>query len=431
MDQADIQAIVLIQLRQLLCREGLERRHVFVRIELGTLEHVVQVGFDKHLGARAVRRALEQEVVQPLGDQLSELKVETPVLVRLAHAAGQLKCRTLDLKELPIAAAPVAPASLETIMEETKPLIEHFEQQLAAAAVKLKSSESTSATSANQVAYYALHEQVFHCNELLKSARYRLSIDAAPRINPMQGAPEAVRRNQLSTRYVATKRFLREYMADEDLRESIAQDGADADLLALSPEALAERIRRAVRLTQVTLDNVDQPRHWLFGMESLSRPMGGYESWVQHKSQFSFCGILWACLSSHWQYDVKPIRELGDFAVVSGVAIAGLLRAIAGTYTVGGARGRDLYVLRALEIPSELVGSTEPGHELATWLSSQPVLSEMGFNPPPLGQRYPHDTIRGTIGDEVIDHASGRRLDWRPNELNEVKPWADWWVDTL
>ncbi len=79
LDPSDIQKIVLIQLRLLLAREGLKRRHVFVRIERGTLDHVVKVGFDKHLGrAGRASGALKQEIVQPLGDQLSELTVSSP-----------------------------------------------------------------------------------------------------------------------------------------------------------------------------------------------------------------------------------------------------------------------------------------------------------------------------------------------------------------
>ncbi len=436
LDQSDIQKIVLIQLSMLLAREGLKRRHVFVRIERGTLDHVVKVGFDKQLGARAVRRALEQEIVQPLGDQLSELNVTEPVLIRVSRRAEQLNCETLTMQELPVPPAPVLPA-LEQLVEQAKPLLERFEEQLAHASAQLKSGDPSKAQ-ANQVAYYTLHEQVFHCNQLLKSARYRLSIHQAPRLSPMQGLPEAVRRNQVSHRNAGTRRIMREWMADEDLRETISRDDADPSLMDLPLETLAEHLQRGLSMAQVMLDHVDEPRHWLLGVETLSRPIDdqrGSGANASYKSYFLepelyFATCLWECLANEWHYDLKTIEGLENFQIVSGVAVAGLLQALAGTYVVDGElKGRDLCAVRALPLPDNYMELN-----LTAWLADQPVLIKDGFAPAPPGQRYGFDTIRGTIGEELIDHASGNRMrltrDWLGDDLTSKK-WADWWLDTL
>lgn len=431
LDQADIQKIVLIQLRLLLAREGLKRRHVFVRIERGTLDHVVKVGFDKHLGARAVRRALEQEIVQPLGDQLSELTVNAPVLIRVSRQAEQLSCQTLSMQELPPLAAPAPNPSLDVLVEQAKPLIAKFEEQLAEASIRLKSGPASDKSNANQVAYYTLHEQVFHCNQLLKSARYRLSNSLAPRLSPMQGLPEAVRRNQVSNRGAGSRRIMREWLVDEDLRETISKEDADPVLLDMPLETLAEHLQRGLRMAQSLLDNVDEPRHWLLGMETLSRPVDdttGRPHRPRYMNYFMdpeiyFVTCLWECLSDEWHYDVKEIPGLENFQVVSGVAVAGLLRALAGTYVVEGhAKGRDLCTLRALPLPDDYESLNLPA-----WLAERPVLSVDGF-------AAGFEIIRGTIGSELVDHASGHRMrlnkEWREDGPTPKK-WANWWLDTM
>ncbi len=439
LDKADIQKIVLIQVRMLLAREGLKRRHVFVRIERGTLDHVVEVGFDKQLGARAVRRALEQEIVQPLGDQLSELTLNAPVLIRVSRHAGQLNCQTLSMNEVSLPASGPTTPGLETIVEQAKPLIERFEAQLAEASTKLKSGgTSSSESSANQVAYYTLHEQVFHCNQLLKSARYRLASHAGPKLSPMQGVPEAVRRNQISMRGAGSRRIMREWMADEDLRETIAKEDTEAAHLDMPLETLAEHLRRGLCMAQSMLNNVDEPRHWLFGVETLSRPVDdprGSEYRSRYAKyylspEFHFMTQLWECLSTEWQYDVKAIQDMDDFQIVSGVAVAGLLQSIAGTYIVEGkAHGRDLCVVRALPLPENYAEL-----DITAWMATQPVLDANGFSPAPAGQLHAFDSIRGTIGEEIIDHVSGSRIRVSNQWMLDApasKRWAEWWLDSL
>lgn len=435
--QSDIEKIVLIQLRHLLAREGLKRRHVFVRIERGTLDHVVKVGFDKQLGARAVRRALEQEIVQPLGDQLSELKVDAPVLIRVSRQAEQLSCQTLSMHELPMPAAPAPRPNLETLVEQAKARVEQFEEQLAEASVRLKSDDS-SGGNASKIAYYTLHEQVFHCNQLLKSARYRLTSTHQPRLSPMQGLPEAVRRNQVSYRGAGARRIMREWMADVDLRETVSKDDADPALLDMPIEALAEHLQRGLSMAQTMLDNVDQPRHWLLGMESLSRPIdetvgrsfrSKYMNYFMDPEIF-FVNCLWECLADEWHYDVKEIAEHPNHRIISGVAVSGLLQAVAGTYVVeGDSKGRDLCALRALAMPDDYSQL-----RISDILAKQPVLSDAGFNAAPPGQAYGFDTIRGTIGAEIVDHASGQRMrlskDWK-DDGPTPKKWANWWLDTM
>ncbi|MGN6545060.1 MAG: AAA family ATPase [Aureliella sp.] len=442
--ETDIAAIVLIQLRHLLGREGLKRRNVFVRVEREALEHVVKVGFDKRLGARAVRRALESEIVQPLGDQLSELAVEAPVLMRVSRQAGEITCHTLELEEIEPPALRPRP-SLEQVVDVAKGMVERFDAELAAASNKLKASESSQEISANRVAYYTLHEHVFHCNSLLKSARYRLSLAARPRLTPVQGSPAAVKRSSTSGRGAGTRRMLREWMAEEDLRESIAKEESEQAHLEMSLEALTERLLNHLRLADAMLASVAAPRRWLLGMETLSRSnedlLGKEHAAARLRNYFLepelfFFHNLIECLDDQWQYEVAVVPQLENYCVVAGVSVAGLLGAVAGTYVSEGTSDeRDLCALRALPLPAEVEMADIP-----KWIAERPILTEAGFSPQPAWQTHPSATIRGAIGNEVVDFLSGSRLrlfagalspsGWVDNPPTSAD-WADWWIGTL
>ncbi len=60
-----------------------------------------------------------------------------------------------------------------------------------------------------------------------------------------------------------------------------------------------------------------------------------------------FLDCLIDCLEQQWQYETIKVDGLDNYRLVSGVAIAGLLRAVAGLYVVEGRlQGRDLCALR-------------------------------------------------------------------------------------
>ncbi len=439
LSEADIKNIVLLQLRLLLSRDGLKRRHVFVRIEKNALDQVVKVGFDKQLGARAVRRALESEIVQPLGDQLSELAVDRPVLMRVSHRDGRLDCSTLDLEEVSRHSQRATP-TLEVLVEKARPLIDRLEKHLAKVSESLKREQSDADLRASKLTYYALHEHVFHCNDFFKAARYRLQLAASPKLSPVQGSPTGKRNT--SIRGVGTKRLLRDWMADEDLRETIQTADKEHAHLELSNDSLAHRFLQHLLLASTMLSGLDGPRRWLLGMESLSRPDDSRDrsadgSLRQRLSSYYiepeafFLSCLQQCLESEWQYDVHPIEGIDNYSVVSGVAVSGLLQALAGLYvTESTSSGRDLCCLRAMPIDSAISDDELPGV-----IAAQPLLSPEGLTAVPAGQLHSHRQIRGEIAEEVVDYVSGSRLHLGGSLLVETMPtleaWSRWWIDTL
>ncbi|MBX2800889.1 MAG: AAA family ATPase [Myxococcales bacterium] len=97
-----IRHIARIQLGQLLGREGMLRRTLIVEVDDEVLEWVSGLGFDPELGARALKRALERELVGPIADAVVPLAVDEPAVLTLTAREGggvQLEASPLPLRE--------------------------------------------------------------------------------------------------------------------------------------------------------------------------------------------------------------------------------------------------------------------------------------------------------------------------------------------
>ncbi len=76
-------------LQQVLQREGFLRRQCLATIDEAAIRQVAEAGFHPELGARALKRAIEREVVAPLAARLAAVHQATPVVITiLASAAG-------------------------------------------------------------------------------------------------------------------------------------------------------------------------------------------------------------------------------------------------------------------------------------------------------------------------------------------------------
>ncbi len=90
LERKDIRSIAELQLQQLLQRDGMLRREIFARVQQNVMDWVVERGFDRELGARAIKRALETHLVEPLGDLLSQTSTATSLWADISLRDKQL-----------------------------------------------------------------------------------------------------------------------------------------------------------------------------------------------------------------------------------------------------------------------------------------------------------------------------------------------------
>ncbi|HEY9839310.1 MAG TPA: AAA family ATPase [Candidatus Obscuribacterales bacterium] len=84
LSREEIARIAGLLIGKLFAREGLVRRRSMLRIHPAAMEQVIDLGYHPQLGARALKRALERQLAQPVGMALAELRPDTPTLIAIA-----------------------------------------------------------------------------------------------------------------------------------------------------------------------------------------------------------------------------------------------------------------------------------------------------------------------------------------------------------
>lgn len=78
-----MQSIALMQFRDVLSRDGLQRRSVLIDVDPNAIRETAARGYDPAMGARALKRQIEQDLVQPAAEVLAATKTDQPTMLRL------------------------------------------------------------------------------------------------------------------------------------------------------------------------------------------------------------------------------------------------------------------------------------------------------------------------------------------------------------
>lgn len=98
--RSDISRIADLLIRDVLLREGLVRRKCVLRVEPAALERIIDEGFDPVLGARALKRAIEQQLAQPVAERLAQGLPETITLIDIYPVPGSIRVAVQGLTEV-------------------------------------------------------------------------------------------------------------------------------------------------------------------------------------------------------------------------------------------------------------------------------------------------------------------------------------------
>lgn len=442
LDAEDIKQIVQIQLEQVLARDGIKRRRVFVAIDEKAIQSVVDAGFDAQLGARAVRRMLEREVIQPLGDELSGLSLNQPTLVRIVENDRKLQCRT-QLLSIAVRREYETNADLEQLAAAGKTLHAKLDSHLTSIADELRARDEELKLHNHNASYYSLREQVYHCGELLKVARFRLSQKSEPRFDAVP-SPSAVKRKADGYRTVGTKRFLREWTGEEDLRQTIAEGQSERKLESYSNRDLASQLSESLILANALVEAALTPRRWLLGIKLLTTDAEYQRRLEFHRSvndylvlhgmidSPSILPLLANCLKNRFQYEVVGDGLIHGYFVVSGVSLIGLVGPLLGTYqTKVKHQAAHLRALHAIPITGN--PSSEELNEIIR--AESMAIGNAALHSPP-EQLIPSDVIRGSMGREIVDYTSGSRcLAFKYENLLRIEAnrerFRRWWIQCM
>ena len=80
LDREQLEGIARKLLGSIFARDGLQRRDGVLNFSKNAMERLVQLGYHPQLGARALKRVVERELAQPLGEKLAALPPGVPMI---------------------------------------------------------------------------------------------------------------------------------------------------------------------------------------------------------------------------------------------------------------------------------------------------------------------------------------------------------------
>ncbi|HSJ03850.1 MAG TPA: AAA family ATPase [Verrucomicrobium sp.] len=160
--KGDIVSLARAMAEKTLKRQGLQDRHVDVRLEDDVVHALADRGFDLAFGARALRRAVETHLVEPLAVKLLQMPGGRAAQVNVGvDADGKLQFQIHTVRQVEVRSVFPVEVSDEVLWDD----ITRAQQVLDAASVKLESwefEESEAGVGPVKSWYYHLRDEISH-----------------------------------------------------------------------------------------------------------------------------------------------------------------------------------------------------------------------------------------------------------------------------
>ncbi len=244
----EVQRIAGQMVAAMIGREGLSRRQCVLHVEPAAMDAIVQWGYHPELGARAMKRALEDHLARPVAMQLAALPIDEPTLVRV-YPQGRLEHEELPSLPNPAFSAPVSlhveargfeqVARVRAAQENWAPAavanaVEDFLLRFATSHVSPMTAGPWSVSNMNpeMIRYFAINEQLHRVQEELQELRNTLAQKPQPEISFSGGIPV---RRKVGAEYSSfnpqrfgpnERRFFHEILAADDLNDYLTESSA-------------------------------------------------------------------------------------------------------------------------------------------------------------------------------------------------------------
>ena len=230
----EMHKIAGLLLTDIFSRDGLVRRRCALSVEPSAMERIVDAGYHPQFGARALKRAIEGQLVHPVAASLAGVKPEAPAVIHVLPQPQGIATYASPLESVPTVHRLRAG---EFTPDEELATARRF---LSRAEVEIEASRphdsSSSGIGPAQIYFYAVKEQLLRVRQLTDNlAESLVAIHSVSHL-PLSGpkAPHQVKKGTREHR--GEHRFVREIHAAQDIHAYLH----DAASLAPRPEKLQD-----------------------------------------------------------------------------------------------------------------------------------------------------------------------------------------------
>ncbi|MGH9765952.1 MAG: AAA family ATPase [Blastocatellia bacterium] len=343
LSRRDIGSIASNLINQIFMRDGLARRKIALRVDERALERVIDAGFHPKLGARALKRAIEKQLTQPLAVRLSAMSASAPAMIDVLPGGAGVQVNVRELIE----AGRRERWSISDLLDSPRSTLERIQEFIARleaeiAVMRPEGAISLDAVEPRHQRYFALTERLRRlrntCDWLAR--QFENATRASSRLT--SGKPRVPRTPEQKTapnRDGAPGQVLKQLFAAEDiqayLRELASQTKSHDHSLI---QKLADAVRETALLAMLAPDEwEDQPEDdedralILIRTHVTNYNFATYRQWLKRSYEALF-GAQFGLETKSLTADYKLFQRLDDWLLASGRGAARLTEAEQGTH---------------------------------------------------------------------------------------------------
>lgn len=329
LSRKQMRSIAEMLLEDVFRRDGFVRRRCALSVEATAMERIVDAGYHPQFGARALKRAVEQQLMHPVAASLSGVKPELPAVIAVYPAPGGVTARVQ-----PLPSAPVNDTRAYDDAEPTEKIrrvaafLDRVEDELEELRPPTASS-SEAGLSLARIRYYSLKEQLHSLRErqreagdLVKNAKH-----GGPRAEFAPRTPSyAKQKLGMAYRMVSHRGIMKDLHAATDIHDYLNE----VSQTAVRPEALQLRLnelRYEAALLHLLLTAPLDPHEVLLVIHPLSTTARDFAQ------QLLSLSTVFADELSFGAEVLNNTSATGDLVVrLSGPGILPLAQALAGVH---------------------------------------------------------------------------------------------------
>jgi len=341
LSRRDIGRIAYNLINQIFMREGLARRKTVLRVDEHALERVIDAGFHPKLGARALKRAIEKQLTQPLAARLSAMSPSAPTTIDVLPGGAGAR---INVREM-IEAERREGWSISDLLDDPQPTLERIQEFIARleeeiAVMRPEGAISLDAVEPRHHRYFALTERLrrlrHNCDWLAR--RFETATRASSRLTSGKPrVPRASEQRAIANRDGAPGQILKQLFAAEDihayLREMASQMNREDHSLR---QRLADAVREAALIAMLAPgaeedESEEEEDRALILLRSHVANYAIYRDWLK-KSYLELFSAQFGLETRSLTADHKLFLRLDDWLLARGKGAARLAEGEQGTH---------------------------------------------------------------------------------------------------
>ena len=297
-------------MRDVIAREGLARRSCVLQVEPAALENISRQGFHPELGARAMRRAIEQQFVAPVSRRLAEIVSDSPTVISASADHDKIRVEVDQLENK----NPVSHWDLQPEPTKTVKAAHAFVQRIKDSFLADRPSGeiTSSGISPELLHYYAVDEQLNQFVTKLKDFESMLELqDSQPAVPQIRSAFRNTG-NEIDD--------LRRVLAADDIDSYLSEISFKEDRDGKKTVATARQLQSEAALLDLIISGNPNDRCW-FVIKMDGRDTARGTGLIMRKLALAYMVLFKNTLG----FDVKlesidPVNEHGTLVSVMEIA---------------------------------------------------------------------------------------------------------------